>query len=294
MWQLCFINDFDIVLDKSISSFEEENYSAAQRFLSIEYNFGPQPYFVMVLMNYYNALLQTDRTDEADRICNEFVALFKEHFSDTAEKVCQTAEVLRSNEEYMSSLAYYQISFAIFESQSEVIPCIDLPVAVGFGIMAAVTTLLRLDKISKKLMKTYYIPYLQEVVKVVKQKFAFDEQVCADVQARIMSFVAMCQEIVYDSLGLESVCEEALSLLCQTFGRKTISKSSTYGILLHYQGSACVQLNKPGQAVQFFSRAIAAKKKATNYASSERKAEDINLSQKSLEIAQQRLRLLKE
>ena len=264
-----------------------EEYFEAYGFLKIQHKLGPRIHFATMLPKYYVALMEVDRVDDAERVCGELAELLQEKFAKSTDEICRYAERLVKADQHLKAFLFFQIVWK-FEKLKQNPVTFNHYASVCFNGVKFCALGILSDEFSKKhLIRNCLFSWMRNVLDDLGK--IKSEVACETLAACLLTLGTTHGSLSEGELA-ESAFKNALDVIKKNFGRE-IEKHYLYGVLLCKLGyTYFMLLDKPREAVKFFSKAIPALKKAENFKSQKEQRFILQKCEDDLRAARQKIK----
>ena len=265
---------------------KEWKYSESYGVLRSKHRLGPKLNFATALVKYYVTLMLTAEIEIVVSVLAELDELVWFYFMDNSSDLCKYAKQLHGDKKYVESVLFYYIAFSTLKKETDLSTFPTLTFKICNGIMESVDSLKQEYLITAGMVECYFIPFFRKCINAVRKKMIYNPRASSLTQAEILLQVVRSYEILRDPWGEEATSEEAVEVLKKAHGKHCAKKYFLYGFFLGYLGRTNLQFNSIKASVEFYTEALAAKKKASDYPSATAKADDIRKAEEDLKNAQ--------
>lgn len=276
-------------LEKSSIYLNQKKFHEAYGMLDCLHKYGQKVLFIPVLINYHASLMQTNRTEEAEKIRNELIALLEENLDESSRSYAYYANRLLKEKKVFKSLLFYELAAYFCENDEDSENSIGIPQLCCQGLIRLASSLLKETSNGKYLVKKYVIPCIDKCIGLVIVAASMNLKLSSMAQARCLQCKSLCFLSLRDLEESEKCLREGTKKM-EKFLKEGVVNYQLYGSLLKTLGVVVSGQNKHEEAVKILKSSVEAIRQAKDFTSTFEKLRQVKEYEKELEKAQKKLK----
>ena len=239
---------------------------------------------------------------QASEVRQAMISLMRENIDVDADEIKEFADELQHSLKFLDAMLFYFVAVAFYRSSLSsktwkildrcvfmATQCIDgflvIETSVIEGMKKSHDAMIEASDNLKSSVEHQLIPMIKEMKEMVRDTDGTMEQQKCLYDSWCAHRIEHCQDLVKDHDGRINTINEAISALRKCFGYK-YREYQVVGILLSNLGHSYSCLSQFEPAERYYQHAITAYKKAKDYSSPKKKADDIEASLNNLKVVQ--------